>query len=112
MMEYCNACYSPSLCKTSGRCLAWPTDNDDPYIQTFSSIDKTVNDPINPDHYKYGEWEAIDLLRILLTPEEFKGGLKFSLWQYLLRYEKKGGAEDLRKAHWYIDRLIKEWEER
>ena len=71
-----------------------------------------MNDPINPEHYKYGKVEVIDFLRQMLTPEEYLGGLKFSAWQYLLRYERKGGIEDLHKAHWYIDRMIEEWRER
>ena len=63
---------------------------------------------INPDHYKAGDRELIDLLEDLLTPEEFRGLLKGSLYQYVFRYEKKGGAEDLRKGRWYLDKLIED----
>ena len=30
--------------------------------------------------------------------------------KYLFRYEEKNGIEDVKKARWYIDKLIKELE--
>ena len=71
-----------------------------------------MSDPVNPDHYKFDNVEAINILRMVLTPEEYVGGLKFSLWQYLLRYERKGGILDLEKANWYLDKMIEEFKER
>lgn len=71
-----------------------------------------MSDPVNPDHYKFDNVEAINILRMVLTPEEYVGGLKFSLWQYLLRYERKGGILDLEKANWYLDKMIEEFRER
>ena len=41
-----------------------------------------------------------------MTIEEFKGFLKGNCQKYLWRYTKKNGAEDLKKAKWYLDRLI------
>jgi len=67
------------------------------------------SDPINPSHYKIGNRELIDILKDLLTPAEFKGLLKGSIYQYLFRYEKKGGREDLEKCAWYLERLKNEY---
>jgi hypothetical protein len=38
---------------------------------------------------------------------EYEGFLKGNAQKYLWRYRKKGGLQDLQKANWYLDRLIK-----
>lgn len=65
-----------------------------------------MNDPINPDHYKVpGGIETIDYMRQTLTPEEFRGAMKFNVLKYVLRAEKKNGIEDYKKAAWYCSML-------
>lgn len=64
-------------------------------------------DKINPSHYK-GEVECIDAIQSSLGTKEFKGYLKGSIIKYLWRYEKKNGVEDLRKAEWFLTKLIQE----
>ncbi len=60
-------------------------------------------DPINPQHYKAGGIESIDVI------EAF--GLGFcmgNIIKYVLRAGRKGSkAEDLKKARWYLDREIR-----
>ena len=41
-----------------------------------------------------------------MTVAEFKGFLKGNALKYVWRYAHKNGAEDLKKAQWYLDRLI------
>jgi len=65
-----------------------------------------MNDPINPQHYTSGTIECIEAMEASMSAEAFKGFLKGNCQKYLRRYEKKNGAEDLRKAKWYLDRLI------
>ena len=67
-----------------------------------------MSDSINPDHYKSGEIECIDAIKASLDKQQFKGYLKASIIKYLWRYEKKNGLEDLQKAEWFLQRLIKE----
>jgi hypothetical protein len=44
-----------------------------------------------------------------MTPEAFKGYLKGNTLKYLWRYERKGKSiEDLKKAEWYLRKLISE----
>jgi hypothetical protein len=44
-----------------------------------------------------------------MSPEAFQGYLKGNIQKYVWRYEiKKEPVEDLRKARWYLDRLILE----
>ncbi len=57
-----------------------------------------------PEHYQ-NEIQAIDVI------ESY--GLNFSegnVIKYVLRYHKKGGLQDLKKARYYLDRLISKME--
>ena len=40
---------------------------------------------------------------------EYEGFLKGNLIKYTWRYRDKGGLQDLHKANWYLDRLIKHY---
>tara|TARA_R110000868_G_scaffold396995_1_gene669526 strand:+ start:340 stop:597 length:258 start_codon:yes stop_codon:yes gene_type:complete len=63
-------------------------------------------DNINPNHYKQGKVECIDAIESSMTSDQFKGYLKGNMLKYMWRYENKGGVEDLKKAQWYLNRLI------
>lgn len=65
-----------------------------------------MNDPINPTHYKDGAVECIEALEACSSDEGFRAHLKLTAIAYLWRYEKKNGVEDVKKAKWYIERLI------
>ncbi len=61
----------------------------------------------SPPHYKTGGIEAIEGIEASMGPEAFAGFLKGNIMKYMWRYERKGKPiEDLRKASWYLDRLI------
>lgn len=70
------------------------------------------NDPVNhPSHYASGGIECIEAMKASMTPEAFCGYLKGNAMKYLWRYEKKiAPIEDLKKAIWYMERLVKEQE--
>ncbi|MGI5892815.1 MAG: DUF3310 domain-containing protein [Bacillota bacterium] len=68
-------------------------------------------DNINPIHYRQGEIECIDAIKASMPIGQYKGYLKGNIIKYIWRYEEKGSVEDLRKAEWYIKRLIKEVKE-
>lgn len=64
---------------------------------------------VNPDHYKYGSIECIDaILEATKGKSGAEGFLVGNVIKYLWRYEKKGGIEDLKKAEWYLKKLINE----
>lgn len=69
-----------------------------------------VDDVVNsPEHYRQGGIEAIDAIQASMTSEEFIGYLRGNAQKYLWRYRHKGKpVEDLRKAKWYLDRLLVE----
>jgi hypothetical protein len=68
-----------------------------------------MHDPVNsPIHYVDGNGvECIDAIEASMSTEEFKGFLKGNVQKYVWRYSQKNGAEDLKKAKWYLERLIK-----
>ena len=68
-----------------------------------------MHDPVNfPIHYADGNGvECIDAIEASMGTEEFKGFLKGNVQKYVWRYAQKNGAEDLKKAKWYLERLIK-----
>jgi hypothetical protein len=74
-------------------------------IAELERIDKA--DPINPSHYRQGGIECIEAMKVALGGGFF-GYLRGNAIKYLWRYDKKNGVEDLKKARWYLDRLIQE----
>jgi hypothetical protein len=68
-----------------------------------------MHDPVNsPDHYadSTAGIECIEAIEASMSFEEFKGFLRGNCQKYLWRFTKKNGAEDLKKAKWYLERLI------
>jgi len=64
----------------------------------------------HPPHYTSGGIETIDYMQAKLTPEQFEGYLAGNVIKYISRYQHKNGLEDLRKARWYLDKLISLYE--
>ena len=68
-----------------------------------------MHDPVNsPIHYAdtNGGIECIEAIEASMSMEEFKGFLKGNVQKYVWRYAQKNGVEDLKKAKWYLERLI------
>lgn len=61
-----------------------------------------VSDPVNsPAHYTQGDMETIVAIEGLSL-----GYHQGNIVKYVSRYKMKGGLQDLRKAAWYLQRLI------
>jgi hypothetical protein len=71
--------------------------------ETSGATQDNVN---SPSHYGQGEIEAIDYIKDTLTEEEWIGYLRGNISKYLHRWRYKNGLEDLKKAQWYLNRLI------
>lgn len=70
-----------------------------------------MQDVVNhPKHYTSGKIEVIKIMEDQLTPEEYRGYIKGQVIKYITRERYKNGLEDLKKARWYLDRLIKKME--
>ena len=75
-----------------------------------SEIERIVAaDSVNhPPHYKQGDVECIDAIEAALTDEEFRGYCKGNALKYVWRERHKGQDESIRKAIWYLNRLLGE----
>lgn len=65
------------------------------------------NNVTSPAHYTADSIECIDAIKASMTKEQFEGFCKGNVLKYVWRYERKNGLEDLEKAEWYLDKLIK-----
>ena len=71
-------------------------------------LDTVIN---KPPHYGDGEIECIDYMKDNMDTMMFMGYLEGNCKKYMHRYRYKGKpVEDLKKAKWYLDRLIQEME--
>ena len=78
------------------------------------SVPPPDHDPVNqPDHYTSDTGvECIDYIRQTLSEEGYQGYLEGACKKYLHRWKHKDNPlEDLKKAEWYLARLIKYTEE-
>ena len=83
------------------------------YDHVYKNMDENVPDMVNhPQHYTQGGIECIDALKAATVGKRgIEAVCVANVIKYLWRYEKKNGIEDVRKAKFYIERLLKELEE-
>lgn len=95
-------------CKGYMRCPypvgCWPILS----CEAFEKVEqKSKPDNVNqPSHYKTGGIETLDYIKAKLSPDEWKGYLTGNIFKYISRYPHKNGKEDLKKAEFYLKRLI------
>ena len=66
----------------------------------------------HPRHYTQGGIECIDALKAATVGKRgIEAVCVANIIKYCWRYEEKNGIEDVRKAKFYIERLLKELEE-
>ena len=79
------------------------------YMEMRAAEENTMtddNDMVNhPKHYNESGIECIDALQAMLG-DGFEAYLQGNIAKYLWRYKYKNGVEDLRKAQWYLNKLI------
>jgi hypothetical protein len=63
-----------------------------------------------PAHYTSGGIECIDAMQAAFGVEAVKDFCLCSAFKYLWRHRNKNGVEDLKKARWYLNRMIREME--
>lgn len=76
-------------------------------------MDDNGPDMVNhPQHYTQGGIECIDALKAATVGKRgIEAVCVANIIKYCWRYEEKNGIEDVRKAKFYIERLLKELEE-
>ena len=81
------------------------------WIQTINKPDFKPDMVCHPAQYNQGKVECIDAMAAATVNKRGIEAICVSnVIKYLFRYETKNGLEDVKKAAWYIDRLIKELE--
>ena len=82
----------------------------EPFVSVEDAATAKHHDPVNsPSHYASGGVECIDAIKASMSHDAFLGYLKGNVQKYMWRYEKKvNPSEDLKKARWYLDKLIEE----
>ena len=63
----------------------------------------------SPPHYNKAGVECIDAIAAA-TGDGYEYYLQGNIMKYLWRYRYKNGTEDLKKAQWYLAKLIEEVE--
>lgn len=130
--DYCNGlkyCYGCKLYGKTGDCLAYAQlhpkevarllgyeviEDDTPAVaEAIEKYGEDVKpDPVNrPAHYTSGGIECIDAMQAAFGAEAVKDFCLCNAFKYLWRHRNKNGVEDLKKARWYLSRLIEEVEE-
>ena len=71
----------------------------DPTLEPYPSKD---NDAISPQHYQQGNIQVLDFI----NDQKFTY-LEGNIVKYISRYKTKNGLEDLEKAQYYLNELIK-----
>ena len=72
-------------------------------------FDEDKEDPVNhPSHYTNGKFECIDVIIDILTwhKDPVYAWFTGQVIKYLWRWPHKNGLEDLKKAQFYLNRLI------
>lgn len=74
-----------------------------------ATMSRQENDTVaSPRHYAGdGRIECIDAMESAMPPDQFEGYLRGNILKYTWRYDRKNGVQDLEKARWYLDKLIK-----
>lgn len=139
LVKFCDECHDCDVClleKFSGGVIChfneWPDDRlavaynhvykngkarlDGSHLKDAELNIEPENKPdmvSHPKHYNQGGIECIECIKAAVTN---KVGIEAvcvaNVIKYLFRYEEKNGIEDVRKAKWYIERLLKEMGEK
>jgi len=112
VMVHWDGCYEPYFCSFSEVRHAY-TDSDYPVnwtsheMEYLKGLDLGKMDNVNnPAHYGNGSIECIDYIEDFLNHDEFQGYLRGNIAKYMHRFPYKNGVEDLKKAQWYLNKLI------
>ncbi|MGA4640562.1 DUF3310 domain-containing protein [Stutzerimonas stutzeri] len=72
-----------------------------------SHKEAAMTDAINPTHYTRGAVECIDAIEAATVDKRgIEAACTANIIKYLWRYEAKNGIEDVKKARWYLERLL------
>ena len=60
----------------------------------------------HPDHYSHGQYECIDVMVDVFGVVAVEDFCLLNAFKYLWRSDYKGELEDIKKADWYLQKII------
>lgn len=107
----CPRCFALWVRPTQPEALPFIDDNPQSLSNQYAEIEQvrqSLKDNVNhPSHYTQGKVECLDALESATIG---KSGIEAvcvaNIIKYLWRYEEKNGLEDVKKANFYLNRLI------
>lgn len=98
--DICISCVAPHDGSTAPSCFEYYVEDEDVLVN-------------NPAHYQtVSGLEAIDVIESFTAElKGYKAVETGNVLKYMLRWNKKNGLQDLKKARWYLNRLINKLEE-
>lgn len=97
--------------KMLDKIYGWYKELDPAAYENAKAKEPDVDMVNHPSHYTQGGIECIDALKAATVSKTgIEAVCTANAIKYLWRYEEKNGIEDVKKARWYINRLIKELE--
>ena len=107
--ENTTTCVFEDMIQLVSDCFEGGADIEEQHAKQVENEHEQKSDKVNhPAHYTAGKVECIDALEsatVNLTGIE--AVCTANAIKYLWRWKQKNGVEDLQKAKWYIERLIK-----
>jgi hypothetical protein len=85
-------------------------DNANP--EEWDNVKNIKEDMVNkPKHYQ-GKIECIELIKDRVGATRYPAYLEGNIWKYLYRHkDKEENVQDLKKCQWYLNELIRYYEE-
>ena len=82
------------------------------WLRQWKAEQEDQEDAVNhPSHYTQGEVECIDAIAsACINKQGIEAVCVANVIKYIWRYERKNGIEDVKKAQWYLQKLIQELE--
>ena len=104
---------NPDLCNVTPRILEIISEQPavKPSVNPLNILENETSngtDAVNhPSHYSNGKYECIEVMHSIFGAEKVKAFCELNAFKYMWRSNKKNGTEDLKKARFYTDYLIK-----
>lgn len=104
-MDDCEKCKIKFLCSAcEGEFDCHPDVLNEAYAQL---IHVSTEDHVNhPNHYASGSIECIDAMESAFGKDAVSNFCILNAFKYIWRSEKKNGAEDIKKAIWYLEKYL------
>lgn len=90
---YCLNCVASNVTEKTWSPSNWEATTDD------NSVD-------HPAHYNQGKYECIEVMREVFGDLAVKNFCHLNAFKYVWRANEKNGIEDIKKARFYLDKMV------